>query len=188
MKADKFHVLVKALQDVDSDIGIYPRAIQGQGEECYEQRDGYKNGWNACLMEYGQAFDKVIEDASKGLSDDMEMLLCADVGWLNHDGLFVLNMNDTWAWALADAETVPADELPEVSRLFRTFGYAGLLYWVTTKRPGLRSEFHDNNRFIDFVAREWALVRTVPDSSTRAYRRLPRGRVARWLVRKLGGV
>lgn len=170
----KFHALVLALQSVGEDIGIYPAAVRGLGEEKdYEQRDGFKNGWNAALIEHGQAFNAIVEKAAADLPTDLVLLLAADVGFLQPDGSFFLNFNDTWGWACADGEVVPPDEIKTVARLFRAWGWPGLLYWATTKRAGLRSEFKDNNRFIDFVAREEALIAAVPDSNKRAYMDLP---------------
>ena len=62
-----------------------------------------------------------------------------------------LNMNDTWAWAWADGEYVPDEELPRVAELFWHYGYCGILYWVSERNEQMRSEFEDINRFIDFV-------------------------------------
>ena len=83
-----------------------------------------------------------------------------------------LNMNDVWAWASAEGEDVRDDELPELARLFFSYGWAGILYWVSEKNGAMRSEFHDNNRFIDFVKHEEQLRKDVPDSSKRAYTRI----------------
>jgi hypothetical protein len=82
-----------------------------------------------------------------------------------------LNMNDTWAWACADGEHVPDEELPRVAELFWRYGNCGLLYWVSERSNGLRSEFADINRFIEFVRHEEAIRSEVPDSATRAYER-----------------
>jgi hypothetical protein len=174
MSDHKFDALVKALESVGDDIGIYPQAVRGYNDERdYEQRDGYKNGWNAAIIEYGQAFRKAVVAASD-MDDDVLMLLASDMVSLRRDGTTLwINFNDTWAWACADGEVVTPEDVPEVARLFRSWGWAGLLYWATTKHPDLRSEFKDNNRFIDFVAREEAFRKAVPDSSTRAYMDLP---------------
>jgi hypothetical protein len=51
--------------DPKADIGIYPAAVKGfDDERDYEQRDGFKNGWNAAVMEYGRAIDSVISEAA----------------------------------------------------------------------------------------------------------------------------
>lgn len=81
----------------------------------------------------------------------------------------VLNMNDVWCWACAWGEPVADEELPEVARLFREYGWAGILYWVSEKHNGLTSEFYDNNRYIEFVRNEERIRKEVPDSNKRAY-------------------
>lgn len=83
-----------------------------------------------------------------------------------------LNMNDVWGWACGDAEEVTEADAPELARLFRNYGWCGVLYWVSEKRGGATSEFLDNNRFIEFVRHEETLRKEVPDSSTRAYKKL----------------
>lgn len=80
-----------------------------------------------------------------------------------------LNLNDVWGWACADMQKVEDEELPELARLFKAYGWCGVLYWVSEKRGGCRSEFYDNNRFIDFVRQEEAILKEIPNSSTRAY-------------------
>lgn len=168
---DKMTALLQQIEH-GTDMGIYPAAVKCYNDERdYEQRDGFKNGWNACVIEYGRAIDAAVERAKEGVSEDLQMLLAADVGSL-HNGVLELNMNDTWMWACSDGEEVPEEEIPEVARLFKWYGHCGLLYWVSRKRGGLRSEFHDNNRFIDFVAHEEALREKEPSSSKRAYMKI----------------
>lgn len=82
---------------------------------------------------------------------------------------FTLNMNDTWCWASGWGETIPEEELPEVARLFRTYGQCGLLYWMSEKHNQMRSEFHDINRFVDFVRAEENIRKEVTDYNRRAY-------------------
>lgn len=83
-----------------------------------------------------------------------------------------LNMNDVWGWAMAWGEYVPDEELPRVAELFKRYGDAGVLYWVSEHHGQMRSEFEDNNRFIDFVRHEEKLRQEVPDSNKRAYKKL----------------
>lgn len=83
-----------------------------------------------------------------------------------------LNMNDVWCWACADGEYVSDEELPEVARLYRAYGYCGILYWVSQKNGGMRSEFLDINRFIDFVKHEEDFIKEVPDWDERAYKQM----------------
>lgn len=81
----------------------------------------------------------------------------------------MLNMNDTWAWACADGEDVPDEELPRVAELFFQYGWCGILYWVSERNNHMRSEFEDINRFIAFVRAEEAIRQEIPSSSKRAY-------------------
>lgn len=85
---------------------------------------------------------------------------------------FVLNMNDVWSWASADCEEVNESELCELAKLFFDYGWAGILFWVSEKNGGLRSAFHDFNRFIDFVRIEEDLKKKLPDSNKRAYKKI----------------
>lgn len=81
-----------------------------------------------------------------------------------------LNMNDVWAWGLAGGEYVPDEKLPEVAKLFWRYGWAGILYWASEQNDGMRSEFYDNNRFIEFVRNEERIKNQFPNSSERAYK------------------
>ena len=83
-----------------------------------------------------------------------------------------LNMNDAFGWALAWGEYVPDEKLREVSWLFWRYGNAGLLYWVSERNNGMRSEFADANRFIDFVRHEEELINDIPSSTKRGYIKL----------------
>ena len=85
---------------------------------------------------------------------------------------YLINMNDTWAWACSYMEEVKEDELPELARLYSLYGWCGVLYWVSQKNEGMESEFHDNNRFIDFVKHEEKLIKDVPDCTKRAYKKI----------------
>lgn len=83
-----------------------------------------------------------------------------------------LNLNDVFGWAMADCEYVPDEDLTSLADMYGRYGWCGVLYWVSEKRDGMRSEFQDVNRAIDFVRHEEELRKHVPDSSTRAYRKL----------------
>ena len=80
-----------------------------------------------------------------------------------------INLNDQFCWACADAETIPDDQVVAVANLFRTYGWGGILYWVSERRGGMRSEFADINRTIEFVRQEQAIVAEEPNDSARAY-------------------
>ena len=78
-------------------------------------------------------------------------------------------MNDTWGWALAWAEQVPDSEIKTVAKLYKCWGWAGLLYWTSEQNNQMKSEFFDNNRMIEFVRKEEKLKKDIPNSSERAY-------------------
>lgn len=80
-----------------------------------------------------------------------------------------LNMNDVWGWGTAWAEYVPDAELPVLVDLVRRYGWCGALYWMSERHDGMRSEFADINRMVEFVRAEEAIARDCPDSSERAY-------------------
>ena len=83
--------------------------------------------------------------------------------------LQTINTSDTWAWACADGEYVPDEELPEVARLYHWYGWCGILYWASERNKQMSSEFRDVNRFIEFVRNEEGIRKEVPDDSKRAY-------------------
>lgn len=43
------------------------------------------------------------------------------------------------------------------------------MYWHSIQEKDMRSEFHDNNRAIDFVRNEERIRKEVPDYNKRAY-------------------
>lgn|SRR6185312_1427227 len=81
----------------------------------------------------------------------------------------VLNQNDTWGWALAMGEKVPDECLIEVANLFRQYGDAGILYWVSKRNDNMRSQFNDVNRKIDFVEHEIEIRKKCNTSSKLAF-------------------
>jgi len=87
----------------------------------------------------------------------------------NENILQVINFNDIWAWASAWGEYVPDNELPIVAELFWLYGWCGILYWCSEKHDKMKSEFHDINRMIEFVRKEEAIKKDIPDPSKRAY-------------------
>jgi hypothetical protein len=80
-----------------------------------------------------------------------------------------INFNDTWAWATAWGEYVPDDELVNVATLFYQYGWCGILYWMSERHEQMMSEFHDINRFIEFVRIEEGIKKEILGSSARAY-------------------
>ena len=133
--ADK---LIAEIRAIDTNMGVYPAAIQGQGAECYKQRDGFKNGWNACVMEYGVKVSEAIERAdTPWLEAERIFAAAGEYAFLflaNKWGVF---LNDTWYYASADWEEVKPEQYDEVVKWYRRFGEAGLLYWVYLQRQHL---------------------------------------------------
>ena len=59
----------------------------------------------------------------------------AFVGWGSDDRrVLVLNMNDTFAFATADAEEVPPSQWQEVADIYKEFGRDGLTAWTAIRR------------------------------------------------------
>lgn len=172
MSDDKFRALV-ALIENDEGAGVYPCGhLTDKQRKSLKGSDGYKCGWNDAHIEQSMRVGKLISQASAGLSDDMTMLLASGRAMIGEDGNLSLNMNDIWGWALAWFPEVAADQLSAVADLFKRYGDAGLMYWHSCQEKDMRSEFHDNNRAIDFVRKEEAIRKETPDSSARAYRKV----------------
>ena len=153
-------------------IGMYPKAIIG-GDNAYEERTEYMEGWNNAAMTLCEritdALDAMDEDEE---NRDIQLLLSS--GYVEYGGneKYILNMSDVWCWACADAEYIEKKEIPEVTRLFKEYGWPGLLYWASQKNGGIYSEFTDNNRFIEFVENEERVKEEVPDYNKRAYHKV----------------
>lgn len=59
-RVEELERAIRQMLDVDSEMGIYPAAVSGYNDERdYAQRDGFKNGWNAAVMNYGEAMSKI---------------------------------------------------------------------------------------------------------------------------------
>ena len=111
------------------------------------------------FLKAGRAFFDIDEDEPQ----ELELNQC-------------LNMNDTFAWALAYGPRVPDECLIEVADLFLRYGNCGLCYWCTIhpdpEERILASEFEDVQRGIEFVRYEEELRRSMPESNKRAYHKL----------------
>jgi hypothetical protein len=118
------------------------------------------------------------EDDTSELAEAKRLLIASDLCFEQDDDPddpmppFMLNLNDTFGWACADGEIIPEEQLVEVARLVRRYGYCGALYWASKVRGWERTAFQDNNRFIDFVRHEEELRERVPSSSKRGCERL----------------
>lgn len=111
-------------------------------------------------------------DDAEEYKNARELLLLSDYVFDDEDfkdGLLRINLNDVWCWACAQCEPIPNEKVVEVARLFRKYGWCGLLYWASEQDNQCRSEFHDNNRFIDFVRKEEEIIKEVPDYNKRGY-------------------
>lgn len=88
------------------------------------------------------------------------------------EGAQILNMNDCFGWALAWGKHVPDEDLVELAELIWRYGWCGALYYTSEHSDKCRSEFADNQRFIDFVRSEEAIRKEVPNSNRRAYHKV----------------
>lgn len=126
---------LKELEEIENHWGMYPAAVSGYNDERdYEQRDGYKNGWNACVMEYGTAIAEATFKAQEKWSDE-ELVFASDDGCFTKikDDWYVV-VSDTWYYACSDCEPIPKDKWGEVKKWYQDWGWAGLLYWVYLQR------------------------------------------------------
>ena len=129
---------MKIVEDALATVGIYPQSTAKYNPDTKEvvdvkKRTKWQDGWNAAIMHISDEIFKQFDIMRKGVDEDLALLCVADVGWLDEDK-FQLNMNDTFHYACADMETVNREEIKEVARLFRTYGYRGTVYWVAEKR------------------------------------------------------
>ena len=124
--------ILKKIESVLENIGIYPASVVG-GDEPYKKRNEYKNGWNAGVMEMSSKISKALSETWKEDDTDLTLLLLADVV-SDDDGCYLLGMNDTFYYATSDNEEVKSEEIKEVARLFRWYGFPGVNYWVAEKR------------------------------------------------------
>jgi len=113
------------------------------------------------------------------IDEARELLRKADVFYANSpeelfegdspQDLQTINFNDTWGWASAWGEHVPDEELERVADLFWRYGWCGILYWCSERHEKMKSEFHDINRYVQFVREEESIRDALPGSSQRAY-------------------
>lgn len=175
MKEDRRYEDLCLLVEQSDGEGVYPMGHlnDAQKTEIREARsDAYKVGWNDRSMAEFEREKSLMVQAESGLPDELRLMLASGCCFWR-DGKLTVNMNDTFAWACAEGAEVPGDQVKEVARLFRIYGFAGLMYWYTLQPDGpKRSEFADNNRAIDFVRHEEQIRKETPKSSERAYRKV----------------
>lgn len=80
-----------------------------------------------------------------------------------------LNLNDVWAWALADGLHVPDEDLPELAYLFFEYGWGGVLYYADVRQGGQGSQFFHYQRAIEYARHEEQIRAELPDPSQRAF-------------------
>ena len=107
---------------------------------------------------------------AKGILKALDLVFDPDDELEHYDQ--TLNMNDVWGWALSWCEYIPNEELPKVGVLAQTYGYCGVLYWMSERHNHMKSEFHDINRFVEFVRQEEVIRLAEPNSSKRAYNKV----------------
>jgi hypothetical protein len=156
-------LVTKVVSDVLATFGIYPQAsitVDKDGKETNrKERTEWQEGWNAAYMEISGKIHDQFALLEKGMSQELALLLIADVGWLQKDGKFQLNMNDTFYYACADSEEVGADEIKEVAGYFAKYGYKGITYWVSKKRgelpqiPRYKKEVEDVRKMEEELSR-----------------------------------
>jgi hypothetical protein len=142
-------LVMKAVSDILLTTGVYPQSSKHKNffhhsfpsnvfyynegkEKTREERTPWQEGWNEAFNEISKRILEAGKFAEEGISDELALLLVADVGYLQ-DGKFILNMNDVFYYA-SDAEEVPDEDIKDVAGLFATYGYKGLNYWVSRKR------------------------------------------------------
>ncbi len=129
---------LKAVCDIMTTFGIYPQSTSEWNSKTNKiinekKRTEWQDGWNAAVMKLSEKLWG-LEEKIGAISDDLALLMIADVGWLD-DGKLMLNMNDTFYYA-ADCEEVEVTEenIKEIARLFTMYGVSGIDYWVAEKR------------------------------------------------------
>lgn len=157
------------LQNLDIDFGIYPKAVKGYGDERdYEQRDGFKNGWNACIMEYGKKFCEIAYSGGSPWCE-YEKIFASGPCFEQMDGIWGVMLNDTWYYACSDFEEIKPEEYKDVVKYYHNYGYIGVLYWVYLKRGHLPG--------IDYTEKEVLAVKALEEF--KAYYRSDKGKEAR---------
>ena len=85
-------------------------------------------------------------------------LAADDIAFFGFDSALVLNCGDTFAYACADAEEVPDDQIDLVRRMHDKFGYVGLTAWIAARRkcdplPQLQTAgYREAREFLDRTA------------------------------------
>ena len=95
--------------------------------------------WVLPCFEHIQLFVAHPEDAPGGstrlqILEAQRELTAADVAFPCEDGTFSLLLSDTFAFASADAEKIPDDEVVRLAQLYKDHGWDALCVWAEDKR------------------------------------------------------
>ena len=132
----KLGLKMKAFEGIGGDTGIYPMGDKPDTTEEMKETDNYKRGWNDCALDQARKLDNIAKKDWGKLTDDVLLLLASDSCYFVHSDLCVM-LNDTFAFAYADAEEIPKDEIKEVADLYRQYGCMGPIYWASKRRNWL---------------------------------------------------
>lgn len=131
------------------DIGIFPMSVKG-GEQPYEKRSDYQNGWNDAQMKIMEQVWSMIDKFDKdGYSDDLALLIAANIV-TRYDDKFLLTLNDIFYYA-SDSEEINKEDVKEITKLYRSYGRAGVIYWVSKKRNNEIPQIPMFVTMLDFV-------------------------------------
>lgn len=114
--------------------------LVAENEQLREQIAALRNDLTACQLErsaYQRQLEAVLQ-ANQRLRDRIK-LVADDIGVYFARGespepYLVLLCSDTFAYANADAEPVPDDQIAVVRRLYADYGDAGLIAWASWHR------------------------------------------------------
>lgn len=150
-------VMGKALDS----IGLYPKSIVG-GENAYEERNEYQNGWNEALISYTESMSALtgfINSLDEKNKQAIETMMFSDAFMLNlHDNKvnMWLCVNDVF-YPAADAEDISLEDLPVLAELYEQYDYPGIVAWVAKKRN--IEPIKDKRKYLDMNAYSNAIKR-----------------------------
>jgi hypothetical protein len=126
--------LAKALDS----MGMYPQAtISG---DVRTERTPWQEGWNEALMKLTNrwvAIEEWYKTINKSIKPVLSECLLTDLMFLHVNGdkiSILVNMNDTFAYACADAEEVDIIEVQTVKDIYDRFIWDGVIAWAANKR------------------------------------------------------
>lgn len=121
-------------------LGIYPQ-VRIFSDGTRTESTPWEEGWNAALIGLFERYHCLllwIDTLPVAVVEAVRFLLAEDVLIIriNKDNAIwcQIYMNDTFDYATAEAEEVTPDQLPELAHLYRTYGYSGLVAWVSLRR------------------------------------------------------